>query len=269
MHVQAASLVQRDQHAGVLTLTLRQPTRLNALSTAMLAELGEALRTAQRDQAVRALVLTGEGRAFSAGADLTEFELPDKGSGGQPQPALGDLLRTLVNPIVLRLQAIEKPILAAVNGVCAGAGMSLALACDVRYAAESARFIQAFVHIGLVPDAGSTYFLPRLVGTSKALELAWTGQPLSAQEALDLGIANRVVPDAEVLGETQALAARLAEGPRAAMGLIKRGFRQAHELPLERLLELEAAYQEIASRTDDFVEGVAAFREKRTARFGG
>lgn len=261
-------LVQRDQHAGVLTLTLRQPKRLNALSTAMLAELGEALRAAQRDPAVRAVVLTGEGRAFSAGADLSEFELQEPGSGGQPNPALGDLLRTLVNPIVLRLQAIEKPILAAVNGVCAGAGVSLALACDVRYAAESARFIQAFVHIGLVPDAGSTYFLPRLVGTSKALELAWTGEALSAQEALDLGVVNRVVPDAEVLSETQALAARLAAGPMTAMGLIKRGFRQAHEQPLERLLELEAAYQEIASRTDDFLEGVAAFREKRTARFG-
>jgi 2-(1,2-epoxy-1,2-dihydrophenyl)acetyl-CoA isomerase len=170
---------------------------------------------------------------------------------------------------VLRIRALEKPVLAAVNGVAAGAGMSLALACDLRFAAASARFVVAFVKIGLVPDAGMMYFLPRLIGPGKTMEMAWTGDPVSAKEALDLGMLNGVLPDADVLSNTQALAARIARGPKQAVALIKRGVAQAHELPLERVLEMEATYQSIASAHADFREGVTAFREKREPDFSG
>ena len=258
-----------ELHEGVQTVTLNRPEPLNAMSLGMLAELGEVVKTAERGDQVKALVLTGAGRAFSAGADITGFRISAPAGESWEPPRLGDHLRTRVNPLILRIQALEKPVLAAVNGVAAGVGMSLALACDVRYAAESARFIQAFVNIGLVPDGGSTYFLPRLVGVGKALELAWTGSPVSAQEALELGIVNKVFPDAELVSATQELAARLARGPAKAIALMKRGFNQAHELPLERVLEMEASYQEITTRSPDFAEGVTAFLEKRPARFTG
>jgi 2-(1,2-epoxy-1,2-dihydrophenyl)acetyl-CoA isomerase len=251
-----------DTHEGVQTLTLNQPKRLNALSAELLQSLNEALRAAERDESVRALVLTGAESGFSSGADISEFNFNDS----RP-PDLGDLLRRRVNPVVTRLRSVEKPVLAAVNGVAAGAGMSLALACDVRYAAESARFVLAFVGIGLVPDAGALYFLPRLVGPAAAMELAWTGEPISASDALSLGLVNKVLPSSELLPATQALAARLAQGPQRTIALIKRAINQAHELPLERVLDLESQYQEIASRNPDFQEGVTAFREKRPAKF--
>jgi 2-(1,2-epoxy-1,2-dihydrophenyl)acetyl-CoA isomerase len=251
-----------DTHEGVQTLTMNQPKRLNALSAELLQALNEALRAAERDDSVRALVLTGVESAFSSGADITEFNF----DGSRP-PDLGDLLRRRVNPVVTRLRSVEKPVLAAVNGVAAGAGMSLALACDVRYAAESARFVLAFVRLGLVPDAGALYFLPRLVGPAAAMELAWTGDPISASDALSLGLVNKVLPAAELLDATQQLAARLAQGPQRTIALIKRAINQAHELPLERVLDLESQYQEIAARNPDFQEGVTAFREKRQPNF--
>ncbi|MDQ3812267.1 MAG: enoyl-CoA hydratase-related protein [Chloroflexota bacterium] len=257
-----AELVLSDLHERVLTLTLNQPARLNALSTAMYAALQEALRRAERDETIRAVVLTGAGNGFSSGADLTEFDFADGRA-----PDVGTDLRARLNPLVLRMRALEKPLLAAINGVAAGAGLSLALACDLRYAAESARLVVAFVRIGLVPDAGALFFLPRLVGPGKALELSWTGNPIGAAEAYDLGLLNEVIPDHEVLGKTQTVAAQLARGPATALALIKRAVNQAHELPLERVLEMEAQYQTIAARQSDFVEGVAAFREKRPARF--
>src|SRR5918912_752890 len=251
-----------DTHEGVQTLTLNQPRRLNALSAELLQSLNEALRAAERDDSVRALVLTGAESAFSSGADISEFNFNDS----RP-PDLGDLLRRRVNPVVVRMRSIEKPVLAAVNGVAAGAGMSLALACDVRYAAESARFVLAFVRIGLVPDAGCLYFLPRLVGPAAAMELAWTGDPVSAHDALSLGLVNKVVPDDQVVSATQDLAARLTRGPARTIALIKRAINQAHELSLERVLDLESQYQELCARNPDFQEGVTAFREKRTAKF--
>jgi 2-(1,2-epoxy-1,2-dihydrophenyl)acetyl-CoA isomerase len=246
---------------GVQTLTLNQPDRLNALSGAMLAELNQAVRAAERDDAVRAVVITGAGKGFCSGADVSEFEFHDG------PPDLGEALRSRLNPLIVRLHTLEKPVLAAINGVSAGAGLSLALACDLRYAAESARFVLAFVKIGLVPDAGLLYFLPRLIGPGKTLELSWTGDPLSAQEAYELGMLNKVVPDEQVLGHTQEIAARLARGPAKTSALIKRAVNQAHELPMERVLELEATYQTIASRDPNFAEGLAAFREKRSPKF--
>jgi 2-(1,2-epoxy-1,2-dihydrophenyl)acetyl-CoA isomerase len=251
-----------DQHDGVQTITLNQPDRLNALTMAMYGDLASALRTAERDPGVRAVVLTGAGAGFSSGADITEFEV----SNGTPLD-LGEALRKHINPVILRIRALEKPVLAAVNGVAAGAGLGLALACDVRYAAQSARLVVAFVRIGLVPDAGCLYFLPRLIGPAKTLELSWTGDAVSAEEAYNLGMVNRVLPDDQVLAKTQELATRLARGPAKTIGLIKRGLNQAHELPLERVLDLEASYQTAVSRESDFAEGVSAFREKRAARF--
>jgi len=243
---------------GVQTIVLNQAEKLNALSASMVRDLGQAVRAAERDDAVRALVITGAGKGFCSGADTSEF-----GEGFEP----GDSLRNSINPLITRIHALEKPVLAAINGVAAGAGLSLALACDLRYAAESARMVLAFIRIGLVPDAGLFYFLPRLIGPGKTLELAWTGDPISATEAYDLGMLNKVLPDAELLSETQALAARLAASPLKSVALIKRAVNQAHELPLERVLELEAAYQTIASRDPNFAEGLAAFREKREPRF--
>jgi 2-(1,2-epoxy-1,2-dihydrophenyl)acetyl-CoA isomerase len=253
--------VLTDVHDGVQTITLNQPAKFNALSSAMLQNLGEVLRSVERDDGVRALVLTGAGSAFSSGADLTEFTF------GDGAPDAGEVLRRRYSPLVTRMHAMEKPVLAAINGVAAGAGLSLALACDVRFAADSARLVVAFVRIGLVPDAGLMYFLPRLIGPAKTLELSWTGDPIGAREAYELGVVNKVLPDDQVLGHTQDLAARLAKGPRKTIALIKRAVNQAHELPLERVLELEATYQTIASRERNFAEGVAAFREKRAPRF--
>jgi 2-(1,2-epoxy-1,2-dihydrophenyl)acetyl-CoA isomerase len=253
--------VLTDARDGVLTITLNQPARFNALSNVMLKELNDAMRAAERDTAVRAIVLTGAGKGFCSGADISEFDLSNGGMDA------GEHLRQHFNPLITRMRAMEKPVLAAVNGVAAGAGMSLALACDLRLAAESARFVVAFVKIGLVPDAGLMYFLPRLVGPAKTLELSWTGDPVSAQEAYELGMLNRVMPDDQVLSFTQSLAQRLAHGPAKTIALIKRAVNQSHELPLERVLDLEANYQTIASGHPDFSEGVSAFKEKRPPKF--
>jgi len=250
---------------GVLTLTLNRPDVLNAVTDAMLAELQNAFRDAERDAAVRCIVLTGAGRGFCAGQDLNARV----GAADAPRLSVGDHLRQGYNPLVRRIRAIEKPVIAAVNGVAAGAGANLALACDIRIASETASFVQAFVKIGLVPDSGGTLFLPMLVGYAKAAELAFTGDRIGAEECLRLGIVNQVVPADAFVEKTRELATRLAALPTRAIGLTKRAFNRAMMPDLDAVLEYEADMQMLAGRTKDNNEGVAAFLEKRPPRFTG
>lgn len=245
---------------GVATVTLDRPDSLNALNTAMRGELRAALKAAGRDDAVRAVVLTGAGRAFCSGADLR---------GGAAERDFRRVLTEEYNPLVTAIRELPKPVIAAVNGVAAGAGVSIALACDLVYAAADARFLQAFVRIGLVPDSGSTRSLVRAVGRHRAAQLIFSGEPLSAAEAHAAGLVNEVVPAMELAATVRAAAARLAAGPTRAIGYAKRLINQAEDALLADSLAMEASLQELAGRTEDHAEGVAAFGEKREPRFIG
>lgn len=261
---QWAGVLGVERVAGVLRLTLNRPSRLNALDDELLDALGVAFEVARDDDAVRCVLLTGAGRGFCAGADLGAGTLlgPDRGVSVRRR------LQTMYAPLILGIRELEKPVVAAVNGVAAGAGMSLALACDLRVCAESASFIQAFVRIGLVPDAGASFFLPRLVGLARAAELAMLGDAVSAADALRVGLVNRVVPDASLAAEAGALAERLARGPRS-VGLAKRALNLALVSDLRAQLAHEEDLQGLAIATEDAVEGVTAFIEKRAADFQG
>jgi len=249
-------LVARE--GAVLTLTLNRPEKLNSLDITLLTSLAEAMKEAREDESVRAVVITGSGRGFSAGADLTE--------GGRESVRRRLSLR--YTPIITAMREMEKPVIAAVNGVAAGAGMSLTLAADLRIAAESASFLLAFARIGLVPDAGSTFMLPRLVGLGKAAELAMLAEQIPAAEALRIGLVNRVVPDAELATATAELAERLAKGP-FSIGLIKRALNQSLSTDLHGQLRHEEDLQGLAFGSSDFAEGVQAFLQKRSAQFTG
>lgn len=254
--------IELQQEAGVLVVTLNRPDVLNAVNEQLGRDLLDALKRADRDSAVRAIVLTGAGRGFCSGQDLRD-------RAGAAAVAYRESLRGRYNPIILRLWNLEKPVVAAVNGVAAGAGCSLALAADLRFASDKASFIEIFSRIGLVPDSGSTYFLPRLVGLGKALELAYTAEPIDAARALDLGLVNRVVPHDELMAVSLDFAKRLAAGPTKGFGLTKRAMTYALHATLEQALDYEAHLQEIAGRTADHREGVAAFMEKRPPQFRG
>jgi 2-(1,2-epoxy-1,2-dihydrophenyl)acetyl-CoA isomerase len=245
---------------GVATITLNRPDSLNALNAAMRRGLLAAIKAAGRDDAVRAVVLTGSGRGFCSGADLR---------GGPGERSFRTVLTNEYNPLITAIRDLPKPMIAAVNGVAAGAGVSLALACDLVYAAEEARFILAFVRIGLVPDSGVNRALVRALGRHRAAELAFTGDPLSASEAAATGLINGVVPGDQLAAHASAVARRLAEGPTRAIGLTKRLINQAGGPGYAEGLALEAALQELAGRTEDHAEGVAAFSEKRDPRFVG
>lgn len=248
---------------GVATVRLNRPETLNALTDELLLELQDAVKTVERRSEARVLVLTGQGRGFCSGQDLKSF-------GDNPtQRDIGEHLDRYYHPLIERLSGLSKPSIAMVNGVAAGAGMSLALACDFRIAAEEARFSQAFVKIGLVPDSGSSYFLPRLIGISRALEMAMTGKMIDAQTALAWGLVNRVVPLAQLADETDSWARSLAAGPPIALSLIKRAMWRGSELRLPDALAFEKDSQIRAARTEDHQNAVKAFFEKRTPEFRG
>lgn len=242
-------------------ITLNRPQVLNAVTVQMMEELMEALGQAEGDDGVRALVLTGAGRAFCAGQDVRTL------SEGSKEELVA-LVTNRYPPLIQRFWSLEKPILAAVNGAAVGAGFNLALACDLRLAAENASFGAVFVRIGLAPDSGSVFFLPRLVGTAKAAELLFTGDIIDAAEAQRLGLVNRVVPAEKLMEEALALAGRLAQGPRA-VGLAKRALYGSLTLDLAQALAYEAQVQAEALATEDAQEGVRAFLEKRKPEFRG
>jgi 2-(1,2-epoxy-1,2-dihydrophenyl)acetyl-CoA isomerase len=255
-----------ERDGDVALLRLNNPDRLNALSPVMTAELMQALQSLAGDAGCRAIVVTGEGRGFSAGADLSTLQEPYL-RGERPQ--LSVFLKEGYNRLIPLLAETPKPVIAALNGVVAGAGVSLALACDLRIASEAASFSMAFVRIGLIPDAGSSYLLPRAVGMARALELALLSERVDAATALGYGLVNRVVPADRLLDEAMALARRLAELPTTAIGLTKLMFQQAGRLSLAEAMDREAEVQDQAAATDDHVEGVLAFLGKRPARFTG
>jgi 2-(1,2-epoxy-1,2-dihydrophenyl)acetyl-CoA isomerase len=251
-----------DVDGQVATLTLDRPEALNALTVPMKIALREALERIAGDRAVRAVILTGAGRAFCAGQDLAERERPDAA-------LLDEELRERYNPIIRALRSMGQPVIAAVNGVAAGAGASLAFACDLRIAAAEARFVLAFGRIGLLPDSGATWFLPRLVGAARAAEIALVGDPIPAEEALRIGLVSRVVPAADLLAEARAIADRVAAGAPLAVALTKGALDRSWSIDLETALDGEAKLQGIAGVSADHAEGLAAFREKRPAKFTG
>jgi 2-(1,2-epoxy-1,2-dihydrophenyl)acetyl-CoA isomerase len=253
--------VATARDGGVLTITLDRADRLNALTSELLGELLEALHAAEAPD-VRAVVLTGAGRAFCVGQDLSELE-------GMRGSDVGELLRDAYHPVVVAIRGLRKPVLAAVNGPAAGAGLALACACDIRLASDAAVLVPAFAGIGLVPDSGLTWSLARLLGPARALRWMLEGDRMEAAAALALGVVDEVVPAASLARRAADRAAELAAGPTHAFGLTKRLFEHAPSSSLEDQLEREEVAQARAFATDDHREGAAAFREKRPPRFTG
>jgi 2-(1,2-epoxy-1,2-dihydrophenyl)acetyl-CoA isomerase len=251
-----------EQKGGVLTLTLNRP-KANAFDQPLIESLLDALRLAESDPSVRCLVLTGAGKVFSAGQDVTALGAVDG------QISFRRHLERTYNRLILRVRKLEKPVVGAINGAAAGAGLGLALATDIRLAAQSARFVFGFTGIGLTSDSATSLMLPLLIGLARASEVAFTNTPISAEQALSYGLVNRVVADDELAAEAAELAARLAAGPTRALGLTKRAFNHALLPHLEHVLDYEAHLQEAAGRTEDHRQGVAAFLEKREPEFRG
>jgi 2-(1,2-epoxy-1,2-dihydrophenyl)acetyl-CoA isomerase len=250
---------------GVAAITLNRPDKLNSFTAAMHVELREALQRVRTDAAVRALLITGAGRGFCAGQDLSERVM----SGGGGELDVGAALEQNYNPLVRGLRALPIPVLCAVNGVAAGAGCNFALACDIVIAARSARFIEVFSRIGLIPDAGGTYLLPRLIGTARAVGMALTAEAVSAEQAEAWGLIWKCVDDGELMPQARNLAATLAAGATRGFALTKQALYASSGNSIEQQLALEARLQREAAQTADFREGVQAFLEKRTARFSG
>ena len=256
-----------EKKDGIATITLNRPDRLNAIGGTMAQELGLSLENANSDNEVRVLIITGAGKGFCSGADLTTLggssEQVGRGLVGR-SPAAGG-----IRSYTLQIQNFEKPIIAAVNVAAVGAGLSIALACDIRIASDRARFSQIFIRRGLVPDTGSTYFLSRVVGMARACEMVFTGDILDAETAKDYGLVSRVVPHDELMNEVGKLASRIASGPPIAMKLAKRALYRGATNDLDSALEFEGYMQGVCFGTEDFKEGIAAFLEKREPEFKG
>lgn len=250
-----------SQADGVASITLNRPDKLNSFDRGMSLEVIDALERAKRDGTVRAVMLTGEGRAFSAGQDLAEAMAPGT--------RIQDILTTQYNPIVRAIRALPKPVIAAVNGVAAGAGANIAYACDLTLAAESATFIQSFINIGLIPDSGGTYTLPRLVGMQRAFGQMILAPKVSAKEAEALGMIWKCVPDADLMNEAKALAGRLATMPTKAIALTKQALDRSQGSTLDQQLDVENELQTLAGASYDYNEGVKAFLEKRKPVYRG
>lgn len=249
---------------GVATVTLNRPEVLNAFNTPMQYELAALIPDLAADDAVRAVILTGAGRAFCAGGDIKQMDATN------PTPLEGrNKLHRMLTTVLMPLLRIEKPVIAAVNGAAAGAGMNLALAADIVLAAETAKFSQAFVKVGLVPDTGGLYLLTRQIGLSRAKDLCFTGRMLSAREAMELGLVNRLLPADGLMPAALALAQELARGATAAIGLTKSLLNLSHTATLEEMVEFESYAQAVALYTDDHREGIRAFLEKRVPQFRG
>ena len=254
-----------DVANGAARLTLNRPDRLNSFTVQMHAEVADALTIVEKNSDIRALLITGAGRGFCAGQDLSDRAVAPGGAGVD----LGESLENRYNPLIRRLIALKKPVVCAVNGVAAGAGANIAFAADIVIAAKSARFIQSFANIGLVPDSGGTWILPRLAGQARALGLALTGEPLSAEKAEAWGLIWRVVEDDQLKAEADKVVERLASGPTKGLAAIKAAMRQSWRATLDEQLDLERDLQRELGRSHDYREGVAAFTEKRSPKFTG
>ena len=257
-------MITTEQADGVLTITLNRPDVLNAFNAEMAARMQDALTTAAATASVRAVLVTGAGRAFCAGQDLAS--VPNAAPGGFD---IGAIVRSQYNPIIRGIRELEKPVICAVNGVAAGAGANLALACDIVLAAREASFIQAFCKIGLIPDSSGTYFLPRLAGFARASGMALLGDKISAEQAQQWGLIWQVVDGADLMPKARELARHLATQPTRGLGLTKRALNASLANDLSTQLDVEEALQREAGRTRDFAEGVNAFLSKRTPMFEG
>ena len=265
----AGGLVDLSNQGAVGIITLNRPEARNALNPEMFQELGSAIQGC-RDPDMRAVIITGSGGSFCAGADVKDFvnQLENSGPEGLHQH-LKHLADAFHRHVIIPIRQLDKPVIASIDGVAAGGGLSLALACDLRVASDSARFLMAYGNIGATADGGSTYLLPRLIGTARAMELYLSDQPIGAQRALDLGLLNQVFPTAELERSTLEFAARLAQGPTVAYGRVKALFYSSWDASLAGQLDAETEYISNITMTDDFQEGIKAFAEKRSPRFQG
>ncbi len=252
-----------EQEGGVLEVTLNRPDKYNALNFTVAKEIIGICKQAAKDPTIRCILLTGAGKGFCAGQDLSELE--NRGD----DTSLREHLLISYNRMVMAMRSLEKPIVVAVNGACAGAGFGLALAADIRYASDKAKFLSAFIGIGLAPDTGVSYWLPRLIGPARAAEMLFTNDRLEATHAAEIGLVNKVIPHEKLMTEARALAQKLAVAPTLGIGLTKRALNKSLGVTFEQQIDYEAYLQDTAGRSNDYAEGVAAFQEKRNPNFEG